>query len=134
MLKLLASMVVLLLIGPLVLLAVVGLLLLSTALSRAPRRVRETFWCPVKRRMVTADFLVREGAPHPSDVVWCTAFADPEHITCKKRCLEFTDVLRGLSRGVFPRWALISGGTVTWRRPTGSPPPEKQNGGTALAA
>lgn len=134
MLKLLASMVVLLLIGPLVLIAVVGLLLLSTALSRAPRRVRETFWCPLKRRTVTADFVVREGAPHPTDVVWCTAFADPEQITCKKRCLELADVRRGLSRGVFPRWALIAGGTVTWRRPAQSPPPEKRNGDTAHAA
>jgi hypothetical protein len=118
MLELVAGLVVLVLIGPLVLIGAGGLLLLVAALSRgSPRRNREMFLCPVTKRVVTADFLTPEGAAHPAEVAWCTAFPDPDRITCKKSCREFAEVSWGLSRGVFPRWALTAGGLVTWRNP-----------------
>lgn len=72
-------------------------------------------------KVVTADFLVPEGAPHPSEVRSCTAFRNPEQVTCKKGCRELADVRWGLSRAVFPRWALIANGTVTWRSPAERP-------------
>ncbi|HLC43121.1 MAG TPA: hypothetical protein VJO34_16030 [Methylomirabilota bacterium] len=116
MLELVARVVVVLLVAPILLIGAAGLLLLmASALPRAPRRVRETFTCPQTKRVVTADFLVFEWAQHPSDVVTCTRFPDPERITCKKACREFADAQWGLSRGIFPRWALIADGVTTWR-------------------
>lgn len=134
--KLIGTLVVLLLIGPLLLILVAGLLLvLAAILPSVPRQVRQTFWCPWKRRMVTADFLVSEGAAHPSEVVRCTAFRDPEQITCKKQCRELIRVRTGLSRGTFPRWALIAGGAVTWREGQSAPKGNNdRRGSTALAA
>jgi hypothetical protein len=115
---LLAMIVVILLVGPLLLIGAVGLLFLATGiLPGTPRRVRETFRCPWTRRVVTADFVVPDGAAHPSEVASCTAFPDPERITCKKPCREVADARWGLSRAVFPRWALTAGGLVTWRNP-----------------
>lgn len=116
MLELVAGLVVFILIGPLVLIGVTGVLFLVAALfPSSPRRIRETFTCPVIRRVVTADFLVPEGAAHPAEVASCTAFSDPGKVACKKPCREFAEVTWGLTRGVFPRWALTSGGLVTWR-------------------
>ncbi len=118
MLELVARTVVVLLIGPLLLIGVAGLLLVGAAIfSSSPRRVRETFRCPLTQRVVTVDFLVPEGAAQPSKVVSCTAFQIPEGVTCKSPCREFAEVSWGLSRGVFPRWALTAGGLVTWRSP-----------------
>ena len=65
--------------------------------------------------MVTTDFLVPVGATRPSDVASCTAFKDPTLVTCPKGCREVVMASFGVSRGVFPRWALISDGVVTWR-------------------
>jgi hypothetical protein len=116
MLELLGTSVVLLLVGPLLVIGLGGLLLvLATLVPGTSRRVRETFRCPVTGRVVTADFVVREWAPHPSEVASCTAFPDPQLITCTRPCRELADTRWGLSRGVFPRWALIAGGLVTWR-------------------
>jgi hypothetical protein len=114
--SLVAMMVVILLVGPLLLIGVAAFLLLVTAiLPSRPQRIRDTFRCPWTQRVVTADFLVPEGAAHPSDVASCTAFPNPEQITCKKPCREFAEVRWGLPRAVFPRWALIADGLVTWR-------------------
>lgn len=116
--SLVATMVLILLVGPLLLIGAAGLLLVVAAiLPSSPRRIRETFRCPWTGRVVTADFLVPEGAGHPSNVVSCSAFPNPERITCKKPCRDFAEVRWDLSRGVFPRWALIADGTVTWRTP-----------------
>jgi hypothetical protein len=116
MLELVARVVVVMLVAPILLIGAVGfLLVVAGAFSRAPRRVRETFTCPLTQRVVIADFLVSEWAQHPSDVVTCTRFSDPERITCKKACREFADAQWGLSRGIFPRWALIADGVTTWR-------------------
>ena len=114
--NLLAWMVVLLLIGPPVLVLLGGLLMLAAGLvPNTPRRLRETFWCPWARRVVTADFLVAEGAAHPAEVVACTAFRNPERVMCRQACCKIADVRWGLSRGAFPRWALTADGVVTWR-------------------
>ena len=116
---LVGTMVVVLLVGPLLVIGAVGLLFLAAAISSgSPRRVRESFECPVTGRVVTADFLVPEGAAHPSEVASCTAFRNPEQVTCKKGCRELADVRWGPSRAVFPRWALTAGGPVTWRTPS----------------
>lgn len=115
---LVAMMVVVVLVGSLLVIGAVGLVLLATSIfPSGPRQLRETFWCPWTRRVVTVDFLVREGATHPSEVTSCTVFPNPEPITCKKPCRELAEVRWGLSRAVFPRWALTAGGTVTWRNP-----------------
>jgi len=114
--SLVATMVVILLVGPLLLIGAAGLLLIVAAISpSSPRQIRETFRCPWTGRVVTADFLVPEGALHPAEVAACTAFLNPEEITCKKPCRQLAQVRWGLSRGVFPRWALIADGTATWR-------------------
>jgi len=113
---LLAWMVVLLLVGPPLLVILGGLLLVAAAVAPGgSRRLRETFWCPWGRRMVTADFLVAEGEPHPTKVLACSAFRNPKRVQCKQACRDIADVHWGLPRGVFPRWALTAGGVVTWR-------------------
>jgi len=119
---LVGTMVVVLLVGPLLVIGAVGLLLLATAIfSGSPRRVRESFECPVTGKVVTADFVVPEGAVHPLAVASCTAFRNPEMVRCTSPCRELADVRWGLSRAVFPRWALTADGTVTWRSPAERP-------------
>jgi hypothetical protein len=93
MLSALAWIVTVLLVGPPLLFSLIilggGLLALTAALLHSgPRRVRETLRCPWIGRVVTADFLVRAATAPPSDVVSCTAFPDPQRITCKKLCRE----------------------------------------------
>ncbi len=119
---LVSTAVLVLLMGPLIVIGAVGLLLVAAALfPRGPRQVRETFCCPWTRQVVTADFLVPDGAAHPSEVVSCTAFRNPEQVTCKKGCRELADVHWGPSRAVFPRWAMTANGMVTWRSPAERP-------------
>lgn len=123
MLALLGTFVVALLVVPLLLIGVGGLLLIAAALiPDASRRVRETFLCPWSKRVVTVDFLLPVGATRPSEVTSCTAFKDPSRVTCPKDCRELVMASSGLSRGVFPRWALISDGLVTWRNAAGATP------------
>ncbi len=119
---LVGTVVLVLLVGPLLVIGAVGLSLLAAAvLPGSPRRVRESFECPVTGRVVTADFVVLDGTAHPSEVVSCTAFRNPEWVTCKKGCRELADVHWGLSRAVFPRWAMTANGMVTWRSPEERP-------------
>ncbi len=119
---LVATLVLVLLVAPLLVIAAVGLSLLAAAvLPGTPRRLRETFECPVTGKVVTAEFLVPEGAEHPAEVASCTAFPKRAKIACKKDCREFADVRWGLPRAVFPRWALTANGTVTWRTPAERP-------------
>ena len=114
--SLVSTMVVVLLVGPLLLIGAVALLLLATAIfPSSPRRIRETFRCPWSHRVVTVDFLVPEGAAHPSKVTSCSAFSNPERVMCTKPCRDLAEVRWGLSRAAFPRWALIADGLVTWR-------------------
>ncbi|MBI4611682.1 MAG: hypothetical protein HY726_22055 [Candidatus Rokubacteria bacterium] len=116
MFNLLAALAVLLLVGPLLLIGLAGLVLLAAVIvPTTPRRLKETFWCPWARRVVTVEFLVPQGAAHPAEVATCSAFPNSERITCKRLCRDAAEVRWGLSRGVFPRWALTAGGPVAWR-------------------
>jgi hypothetical protein len=115
---LVSMLVVVLLVAPLLLMAAAGFLVFAvTLIPRSPRRLRQTFRCPWSHRLVTADFLVPEGSAHPSEVTSCSAFSNPEKVLCTKPCRELAEVRWGLSRAVFPRWALIADGLVTWRSP-----------------
>ena len=116
MLGLVGTFVVALLVVPLLLIVVGGLLLIAAALiPGTPRRARKTFICPWSKRVITVDFLLPVGATRPLEVASCTAFKDPSRVTCPKDCREMVVASFGLSRGVFPRWALISDALVTWR-------------------
>lgn len=133
-LNLLATSVVVVLVGPLLLIGLVAVLLIVAGIfPSTPRRLTETFWCPWVRRVVTVEFLVPKEATHPSEVVSCTAFPDAERITCRRACREAADVRWGLSRGVFPRWALTAGGAVVWRPASSSAPPGTGSRGALVA-
>ena len=113
MLDLLAGFVVLLMVAPPLLITAGGLLLFLAGISpRTPHRARTGFRCRWAGRLVTADFLVPAGAAHPSLVVSCTAFRNPERVTCKQPCRELADIRWDISRGLFPGWALTAGGVV----------------------
>jgi hypothetical protein len=119
----LAWLVVALLVGPPVFVVLGELVLLGAALAPGrSRRLRERFECPWSRRVVTVDFLVAEGAAHPTEVLACTAFRNPRDVRCRKACRALAEVRWGLSRGAFPRWALTADGVVTWRTPHGPAP------------
>jgi hypothetical protein len=105
----------LLVMGPVLALVGIGLLILAGLLPDASRRLRQTFHCPWRGRDVTADFLVTEGAEHPTDLAACSAFAEPTRITCAKRCREIAEVRWQPTRALFPRWALTAGGTTVGR-------------------
>jgi hypothetical protein len=112
-----AAVVVLLLVLPmLMVLGWVFLLFLAGVCGNSPQRLRKTFRCPWRRRVVTADFLVPAGAEHPADVIRCTAFPVPERIRCDKGCRELADVGSEVSRALFPRWSLIAGGLAMAER------------------
>jgi hypothetical protein len=118
-----AWMVVLLLVGPPLMLLAGGFLFAAAAmLPDTPRRLRESFWCPFKARLVTADFLVPIRAAQASEVVSCSAFPGG-HVRCKGACRSLTHVEWGASRGMFPRWALTADGPVSWRSPEAPPSP-----------
>ena len=110
----LAIAVVLLLVGPLVIIVPAILILLGIAVFSAPgpRLVTKGFRCPFRRRRVTAEFVVPEGAARPLTVISCTAFKDPKRIRCRRPCLPLTEVRWSPPPGVFGRRALISGGVV----------------------
>ncbi len=93
-------MVTVLLVGPPLIIGVGGFLLVLIAMfPRTGRRTRETFCCPWTQRIVTAEFLVLEGASHPAEVLSCTGFPEPRKITCTKSCRDFTEVGGGLTVG-----------------------------------
>jgi hypothetical protein len=116
MLELLAAAIVFILIGPPLLFGAGFVLLdVAAALPATPRRVRDRFYCPWTRRVVDADFLVADGARHPTDLLACTAFREPAHVTCQKLCRQMAVVQWGASRSLFPRWALTAGGLTGWR-------------------
>ncbi len=87
--ELVAFLVFFLLAIPNILIWVAAILIIPAVLilSSNPRRVKETFWCPLAGRAVSADFLVPKGAERPTDVASCTVFANPGLITCGKVCI-----------------------------------------------
>jgi hypothetical protein len=121
MLEIIGGAVALLLVaGPILAIVGIGLLILAGLLPGASRRLRQTFQCPWRGRTVTADFLVTEGADHPSDLAACSAFAEPTRITCGKRCREIAEVRWQPTRAMFPSWALTAGGATVGRDPDSS--------------
>jgi hypothetical protein len=113
--NLVAWTVVFLLVGPpLVFLA--GALLFAGAamLPDTPRRVRESFRCPLLGRLVTADFLVPWRATQAAKVVSCSAFPGGQ-VRCQGACCALTEVQWSAPRTLFPRWAMTAGGPVAWR-------------------
>jgi hypothetical protein len=116
MLEIIGGAVTLLLVaGPVLAIVGIGLLMLAGLLPDASRRLRQTFYCPWRRQDVTADFLVTEGADHPTDLAACSAFAEPKRITCGKRCREIAEVRWEPTRAIFPSWALTAGGATVGR-------------------
>jgi hypothetical protein len=122
-----AIFVLLVVFGP-PLVIVSGLLILcgiAAFSTDGPRRVRQTFQCPVSNRTVTADFAVPAGAAHPTSVVSCSAFSafgHPTRVTCAQRCLDAAEVHWTPPVGLFGRWALISDGVVPFAGSTGRAP------------
>jgi hypothetical protein len=108
-----ASLVVLLMVGPVVIIVagVLGLWLVHQLAPASPTLSRATFRCPFSRKEVSVEFRSAPGADHPDDVVSCTAFADPTGIRCKKGCLAMAST-GSVASPLEPRFALVAGGTV----------------------
>jgi hypothetical protein len=109
---LVASMVVLLLVGPVVVLVgSVMLMWLGSQLVPPGATVsRASFDCAFSRRRVSAEFLTEPGADHPGDVTACSAFADG-HPRCQKGCLELAGTAT-VASPLTPRFALIADGVA----------------------
>jgi hypothetical protein len=107
-----ASMVVLLLLGPVVVLAgsVMLMWLGSQLVPAGPTLSRASFDCTFSRKRVSAEFLTEAGADHPADVTRCSAFADG-HPHCRKGCLELAAAAT-VASPLTPRFALIADGVA----------------------
>jgi hypothetical protein len=82
-----------LLVSLLIVLAIgLGLVLLVWGVFRVfptvNRVVTRSFWCPFRRRDVSADFQEDAWDGRPLDVARCTAFEPPSAISCDKACLR----------------------------------------------
>jgi hypothetical protein len=125
------TVVVLLLLGPLAMLlgGILVLVLTNHLRPAAPTVNTATFDCPFSRHHVTAEFVTPYGFGRPTDVLACSAFADPHHIRCKKGCLGLADTV-WVAPAIVPRFALIDGGVAPRilsptdvPGPSGAPPP-----------
>jgi hypothetical protein len=49
-----------------------------------------TFWCALKNQEVEVEFETKRllGFPRPVAVNRCSAFGEPEHVACARRCLD----------------------------------------------
>lgn len=55
--------------------------------------VHRTFWCPFRRLKARVVFLLDYfHRSEYKDVVSCSAFHDPDHVTCDKKCRAFSEV------------------------------------------
>lgn len=76
---------------PLMIVLAVAVLLLAPLVEAAGTLIRgATFLCPFRKRDVSVEF-VEQGAfglGKAVDVHSCSAFDDPQKVTCGKRCLE----------------------------------------------
>lgn len=75
---------------PIGILSVLAILLLVPLFELAGTSLRSaTFWCPFSKRKVTASFAEKGalGIGTRIDVCSCTAFEDPDVVTCRKGCL-----------------------------------------------
>ncbi|MBI2526090.1 MAG: hypothetical protein HYV93_08925 [Candidatus Rokubacteria bacterium] len=108
-----ASLVVLVLLGPLVVMVAGALLLTVFAqfLPASPSVARTSFDCPFSHRRVDAAFLSWPGAEYPADVVSCSAFLEPARIRCKKGCLALAHTA-SVGTPVVPRFSLVADGVA----------------------
>ena len=119
-LRLTSSVVFLLLLAPFAVL-LVGLMLFGLVGHLFPRsliRSKTTFDCPHSNRRATVEFLSSPETGQLSDVLSCSVFSDPYHVTCKKGCLTMTEPGWQPSP-MMPRYALLADG-IAYRAP-GSP-------------
>ena len=107
----------LLLLGVLIVVVPVGVylgavaLLATSLVSEGSARSRASFFCPFKKRPVSADFLTGAGRDRPSDVLSCSAFAEADRVRCEKACLSLAET-HSVSTSLLPRYSLIAGGTA----------------------
>lgn len=76
---------------PIAILFAFAVLLLAPLIEAAGTTIRKTaFFCPVKRRDVTVEFLEQGafGLGKAVDVRSCSAFEETQKMTCGKQCLE----------------------------------------------
>ncbi len=108
-----ASLVFLVLLGPLVVLtgSLVAIALVAQFVPASPTVDRTSFVCPFSKRDVKAEFLSWQGAEQPADVLSCSAFPDPYQIRCRKECLGLAHT-GAVSSPMMPRFSLIAGGTA----------------------
>lgn len=118
-LTLVSSFVVLLLLGPLALLAggVLGFVVLGHLVPTGPAIARTAFDCPFAKRRVTAEFLSWAGSDYPTDVDACSAFPDPRRVRCPKACLHLAET-HWVPSPMVARFALIAGGVSHRNGPT----------------
>ena len=108
---LVASLAVLLLVSPLLMLLATFFILVPLAhLAPRPAMIaRSTFDCPITKQRVNAEFLTTADADRPADVLACSAFPGGE-VLCKKGCVALAETRWAPSPAV-PRFALIADGT-----------------------
>jgi hypothetical protein len=98
-------------------------MLWASSLFSTDRAVSRTrFLCPVKQQSVLADFSTEAGSEHPSNVLSCSAFANPRDVRCAKACLDLAET-HAVSMPLMPRYSLIAGGTAYRVAPGPGPAP-----------
>jgi hypothetical protein len=105
--RMLLTVILAMLVAPVVILLV--LVALAHLAPSSSMLARLTFVCPLRRRRVDATFVTAPGFDHPIDVAACSEFADPEHVTCAKRCLDVVST-RSEPSAMTPRYSLIADG------------------------
>jgi hypothetical protein len=105
--RVLTAVILAVLVAPFVILFV--LVALAHLAPSSSTLTRLTFVCPMRRRRVNASFVTVPGFRHPIDVAACSEFADPEHVTCAKRCLDVAST-RSEPSPMTPRYSLIADG------------------------
>jgi hypothetical protein len=86
-----------------------------TALPVVNRLATGAFWCPFRKRNVSAQLQEDPWSGRPVDITHCTAFEPPSAISCDKECLRLrklepardseTDGERGTEDVLIePRW------------------------------
>lgn len=89
----------------------IALLWASSMVSGSSALSRVGFYCPFRKQRVTAEFVTGAGEDRPSDVLSCSAFAEPDRVRCQKSCLGLAET-HGVSAALLPRYSLIAGGTA----------------------
>jgi hypothetical protein len=119
-LRLTSSVVVLLLLVPFVVLlgGVILFGLVGHLLPRTLVKWRKTFDCPYSKQRAAVEFLSPPEAGQPSEVLSCSVFSNPYHVTCEKRCLTISEA-GWTASPMMPRYSLLADGVAY--RPAGSP-------------